>query len=267
MIRNPRETDAEMSNGNNENFEDTAGKNENAVVLILEDDVDLAEELEYSLKTSGFQAVACHTVRAFWAYVEHHEVDLLVVDLGLPDGYGVEVIREVRKRSNVPIIITSGRFEVEERVAGIEIGADDYLAKPYNSRELIAKLSRFLSRSQGAKYSRRVSRISGREVFRFNDYVLDVQSMSLTAPDGKDIGLTTLEFLLLKALVERPNIVLSRASLIECVHSSNWYGSDRKIDNLISRLRSKLAGHEGEFPVKAIRGIGYIFTADVKFEK
>ena len=245
---------------------DSFHTNEKAVVLILEDDVDLAEELEYSLKASGFEAVVANTVRAFWKHVEHHEVDLLVVDLSLPDGYGVDVIREIRTRSNVPIIITSGRFEVEERVAGIEIGADDYLSKPYNSRELIAKLSRFLSRSKGAKYSRRISRLTGRELFRFNDYVLDAQSMTLTAPGGEDIQLTTLEFLLLKALLERPNIVLTRASLVECIHSGNWYGSDRKIDNLISRIRSKMEGHAGVFPVKAIRGIGYIFTADVDFE-
>ena len=239
---------------------------EKPVVLILEDDIDLAEELQDALQRAGYETIVSSTIREFWRYVEHHEVDLLVVDLGLPDGYGVDVIREVRTRSNVPIIITSGRFEVEERVAGIEIGADDYLAKPYNSRELIAKLSRFLSRSRGAKYSRRISRLTGRETFRFSDYVLDVQSMTLTGPGGEDIQLTTLEFLLLKALVERPNIVLTRASLVDCIHSDSWHGSDRKIDNLISRIRSKLAGTTGGFPVKAIRGIGYIFTADVDFE-
>lgn len=255
-----------MRNNQPSPMEHISSPREKAVVLILEDDRDLAEELEFAIEAVGYATHICLTVRDFWNFVAHHEVDILVIDLTLPDGYGADVIREVRRNSEVPLIITSARQEVEERVAGIEIGADDYLGKPYNSREIIAKISRLLSRSRGAKYSRRVSRLAGREIYRFNDCVVEVQSMTLKAPDGQEIELTTLEFLLLKALVERPNLVLSRTSLVEFVHNENWHGSERKIDNLVSRLRAKMAPYSVVLPVKAIRGIGYMFTADVTTE-
>ncbi|MEP6388485.1 MAG: response regulator transcription factor [Halioglobus sp.] len=237
---------------------------EKQVVLILEDDKDLADEISFAVRQAGFEVAVCHSVKEFWQYVKHREVDLMIVDLGLPDGYGINVIREVRSNSDVPIIITSGSSAVEERVAGIEIGADDYLGKPYNSREIIAKISRFLSRSRGSQFSSRISRLAGRAAYIFADFVLDTQAMSLSSPSGEDISITTYEFLVLRSLVERPNTVLSRGSLVDFVYTDNTYGSERTIDNLISRIRAKLSAYTELNLVKTVRGVGYVFTADVE---
>ncbi|MEP4148057.1 MAG: response regulator transcription factor [Halioglobus sp.] len=237
---------------------------EKQVVLILEDDKDLADEISFAVRQAGFEVAVCHSVKMFWQYVAHREVDVMIVDLGLPDGYGINVIREVRSNSDVPIIITSGNSAVEERVAGIEIGADDYLAKPYNSREIIAKISRFLSRSRGSQFSSRISRLAGSAEYIFADFVLDTQAMSLSSPSGEDISITTYEFLVLRSLVERPNTVLSRGSLVDFVYTDNTYGSERTIDNLISRIRAKLSAHTELNLVKTVRGVGYVFTADVE---
>jgi len=240
---------------------------EKPAVLILEDDKDLAEEICSAVSDAGFDVATCHSIKNFWLYVRHHEVDILVVDLGLPDGHGLDVIREVRSKSDVPIIVTSGQSAVEERVAGIELGADDYLGKPYNSREVIAKLTRFLARSKGSKFSTRISRLASREAYLFNGFVLDAKAMSLTAPAGVEIPLTTYEFLVLRSLVENPNVVLSRASLVDFVYSDYSHGSERTVDNLISRLRAKLSEHSESTLVKTVRGIGYIFVSPVEVER
>ena len=235
-------------------------------VLILEDDKDLADEINFAVSNAGFEVAICHSIKSFWQYVSHREVDVMIVDLGLPDGYGLDVIREVRASSEVPIIITSGNSAVEERVAGIELGADDFLGKPYNSREIIAKITRLLSRSRGSQFSGRISRLAGSAEYLFSGFALDTQAMSLTSPTGKDIALTTYEFLVLRSLVERPNIVLSRASLVDFVYAENSYGSERTIDNLISRIRAKLSAYTDTNLVKTVRGVGYVFTGTVNLE-
>jgi len=233
---------------------------EKPAVLILEDDKDLADEINFAVSNAGFEVAICHSIKSFWQYVSHREVDVMIVDLGLPDGYGLDVIREVRASSEVPIIITSGNSAVEERVAGIELGADDFLGKPYNSREIIAKITRLLSRSRGSQFSGRISRLAGSAEYLFSGFALDTQAMSLTSPTGKDIALTTYEFLVLRSLVERPSIVLSR------VYAENSYGSERTIDNLISRIRAKLSAYTDTNLVKTVRGVGYVFTGTVNLE-
>ena len=243
-----------------------SGIERRASILLLEDEDSLADELGESLVFAGFDRHICQTVDAFWRHLGRHEVDLLIVDLGLPDGHGLDVIREIRKTSQVPILITSGRAEVEERVAGIEVGADDYVTKPYSSREIVAKISRLLSRSGGEQYSLRSRKHMSKVRYRFASLVVDTKVMTLATTDGQDIPLTTYEFLLMKALVESPNCVMTRAKLVDYIHDEGWHGSERTIDNLISRLRAKIKAASADFPVKAIRGIGYIFAADVIVE-
>jgi len=232
-------------------------------ILVLEDDRDLATELKEYLESSGFDTEICPTVKSFWRYVARHEIDLIVVDLRLPDGNGLEVIREVRSKSSVPMVITSGMHELEERVAGIEIGADDYLTKPYSSRELLAKIGRILSRTQGEKFSSRISRLNSAGVFEFEGFFLDAESMNLAAPDGTNIPLTPYEFLLLRTLVEKSGTVLTREVLVGVLHSTTWHGSDRTIDNLMSRIRARLSPYTEKAVIKTVRGVGYVFTSKV----
>ena len=232
------------------------------VVLILEDDVDLADELGYAIQRSGYDPVLCKDVASFWSHVARREVDIIIADIGLPDGYGVDVVREVRSQSDVPIISTSGHTDIEDRVAGIEVDADDYLAQPYNLREVTAKLSRLLTRTKGTKYSKKLGSLKGQDRLMFEGFELRLDSMALTSPEGEDIPLTTYEFLLLKTLAERPKSVLSRSSLIDLVHQESWFGSERTVDNLVSRIRTKLAKFSNASIIKTVRGMGYVFTAD-----
>ena len=236
---------------------------EKPVLVILEDDEELAEELVYAVEEAGYAATACYDIESFWKHVGPNPADILVIDLSLPDGSGVDVVREVRASSQVPIVITSGKAEVEDRIACIEAGADDYLVKPYNSREVIAKLARLLTRTRGTRYSRQIAQLAGQEVLEFDIFSLDTQSMALETLSGIEVPLTTFEFLTLKTLLNRPNTLLSRASIIDVLHSDRWVGSERTIDNLISRLRRKFADHSQTKLIKSVRGVGYILTADV----
>lgn len=231
-------------------------------VLILEDDEALAEELMEVLVDSGFSARCATTIEMFWKTVATYPVDLFVIDLTLPDGSGVDVVRKLRSESDVGIIITSGLTHETERVSGIEVGADEYLTKPYSARELVARARRLNSRTVGVQYSGRSSLVEKSASYLFGGYTLTSGSMSLTNYNGEDVPLTTLEYLLLEALVSKPKRVLTRELLMTLTHSENWQSSDRNIDNLISRLRKKILLENNALLIKTVRGIGYMYPGE-----
>ena len=232
-------------------------------VLIVEDDRPTGEELSEAFGQWGFEATHVLTVAEFWPALEEVRPQVAVVDLALPDGSGVDIIREVRANSDIGIIVVSGRSDEIERVACIELGADDYLVKPCSPRELVARIRQLIYRTGGVRYGERLSQASidtGR--LRFDDYIFDAKGMSLVDLEGREIALTTLEFAVLQALVTRPLQVLSREALLELVHASGWKGSARNIDNLVSRIRKKVVTKDGRSLVKTVRGAGYMFSAE-----
>ena len=231
-------------------------------VLILEDDQALAEELTETLIESGFKAHFVTTIDRFWRYLSTHETSLFVIDLNLPDGSGVDVVRRLRSESDVGIIITSGMTQEAERVAGIEVGADEYFTKPYSGRELVARARRLTTRTSGLQYSGRAILMEKSDCYIFEGYTLESGSMSLTNPSGDEVPLTTLEYLLLAALVSKPRRVLSREALMDLTHTANWHGSNRNIDNLISRLRKKIPLEGNALLIKTVRGIGYMYPSE-----
>ncbi len=234
-------------------------------VLIVEDDVFIGEELTEVFVQWGFEATAVLTVESFWAAIEDFQPQIIVVDLTLPDGSGADIIRDIRAKSDIGIIVISGRSDEIERVACIEMGADDYLVKPFSSREMVARIRQLMYRTGGIRYGEgNRDRALTADKLGFDGYIFDAQSMSLIDPSGEEVPLTTLEFAVLKTLVSHTRQVLSREFLLESVHSSDWVGSDRNIDNLVSRIRKKITGQDGRPIVRTVRGAGYMFAIDAQ---
>ena len=234
-------------------------------VLIVEDDEILGDELRDVFVQWGFVAITVASVNAFWEQVQEFKPQLIVVDLTLPDGSGVDIIRDVRSKSDIGIIVMSGRSDEIERVVCIETGADDYVVKPFSSREMVARIRQLMYRTRGVSYGD-VAPINDSETgrYKFNDYIFDTSAMALTAPSGDEVSLTTLEFSVLKTLVTHAREVLSRDFLLESVHAANWAGSDRNIDNLVSRIRKKITAPGSAPPVRTVRGVGYMFALEVE---
>ena len=222
------------------------------------------EEVNETLTDDGFLTLCAINIQAFENLTTSHVIDLFLIDLNLPDGNGFTLVREIRRESEVGIIIVSGKTSEIDRVVGLEMGADDYISKPFSPRELLARVQSVLRRTRGSTFPRTVID-SGDEIAEFLDFKLDLGSRHLLAKDGKGIELTTAEFDLLKTFVEAPNRVLSRDFLLNQLHGLDWFGYDRGVDGLVSRLRRKIKlPAETVSLIKTVRGVGYMFTASVK---
>lgn len=235
-------------------------------VLIVEDNTAIAHELVEAFATWGIEAEAVGTFAEYRAALARIEPQILIVDLTLPDGSGVDIIKQVRAESDIGIIVMSGNGDEIERVTCIEMGADEYLVKPCSSREMVARIRQLVYRTRGLRYGekRDAAETDSAERLSFGGYLLDLQAMMLVDPTGDEVSLTTLEFSLLKALVLNARQVMSREALLESVHSGEWAGSDRNIDNLISRIRKKVVAADGRPLVRTVRGAGYMFTLETK---
>lgn len=235
-------------------------------ILILEDDILAASELKECLTGEGLQPSVASSKKQFEKKVERHEYQLLIIDIGLPDGNGLDVIREVREQSSVGIIVISGHTEESDVVAAIELGADDYLKKPISINELRAKVRRMMIRTGGSGYSKSLSRPHKHEQKKFGEWHLDIDNHRLFYKNSKEVDLTTAEYKVLLALLENSDRILSRHSLLDHLHGfSNPY-DERTIDGLISRVRKKLAVPEGYKPIKTVRNVGYMFCEAVHTE-
>jgi DNA-binding response OmpR family regulator len=235
-------------------------------ILILEDDRDTLEEVEEALSNEGFITLSANNMQTLQSLNKQHVIDLFLIDINLPDGNGLALTREIRGESEVGIIIVSGKTSEIDRVVGLEMGADDYISKPFSSRELLARVHTVLRRTYGRTFPQPIID-NGGDIIEFLDWKLDLDSHHLIAKDGKGTELTTAEFDLLKTFVKSPNRVLSRDFLLNQLHGLDWAGYDRGVDGLISRLRKKLkdCSDTGTVPlIKTVYGAGYMLTASVK---
>jgi DNA-binding response OmpR family regulator len=238
--------------------------NTRPTVLILEDDRATLEEVEETLIDGGFDTLSAGNMQEFKDLGKQHIIDFFLIDLNLPDGNGLTLAKEIRTESDVGIIIVSGKSSEIDRVVGLEIGADDYITKPFSSRELLARVQSVLRRTHRSTWPK-TANDSEEGVAEFLDWTLDLGSRHLRLKDGTGIELTTAEYDLLKAFVESPNRVLSRDFLLDQLHGLDWAGYDRGIDGLVSRLRRKIQQPLQPEPlIKTVRGVGYMFTASVK---
>ena len=226
-----------------------AGRAADARVLIIDDDERLTTLLAEYLGGFGFAVRAAKHPEAGLRMLKLDPPDLLVLDVMLPDMDGLSVCRKIRETSRIPIIMLTARGDVTDRIVGLELGADDYLPKPFEPRELVARMQAVLRRGNPEEM----------EIIRSG--AVEVNFSTRTARlDGRELPLTAAEFELLGFLVRNPGRVLSRERIMEGTHGINWEAFDRSIDVLISRLRQKL-GDEARQPVfiRTVRGVGYSF--------
>jgi DNA-binding response OmpR family regulator len=230
-------------------------------VLVVDDDIEIGQMLSRYFTSQGLRVSLAENGNQLRAAMTTHAIDVVLLDLGLPGEDGLSLIRELRSHWHGPVIIISGRGESVERVVGLELGADDYVTKPFDLRELLARVRSVLRRSQKAPT---VS--AAPQGYEFEGFRLDIPSRRLmSADDAKEIPLTTGEFALLLAFVEHPHQVLTRDRLMNTVHGRDAGPFDRAIDVQIGRLRKKLEVDAADPKlIKSVRGLGYLFAPAVR---
>ena len=192
------------------------------------------------------------------------ELDLVTLDLTLGDENGLETARHIRSRSDVPIIMVTGKGDTIDRVIGLELGADDYIAKPFHPREVLARVRSVMRRTQSIG-EKAPAQQDAAEVYRFASWEVDFVRLELRSGEGDLCELTTGELRLLEVLVKHANRVLSRDQLMDLVRGVDWSPLDRSIDNQIARLRKKIEPDpENPQLIKTVRGVGYKFVAKVE---
>jgi DNA-binding response OmpR family regulator len=224
-------------------------------VVLVEDDERLAKLTARYLESHGVHVVVVADGREAVARVVQTRPDVVLLDLMLPNMSGLDVCRELRSRTDVPILMVTARGEEADRVVGLEGGADDYIPKPFSSRELLARIRAHARRARGAAGPVKKTMSLGR-------LAIDVEAMHASL-DGTALALTTYEFMLLRVLAERAGRVLSREQLVDLVRGSADEAFDRSVDVHISHLRAKL-GEDPRNPriIKTIRGVGYMLALD-----
>jgi len=233
-------------------------------VLVVDDDAEIRNLLREYLEKNGYRVTTVADGKGMWAALELGRADLVVLDLMLPGDDGLTLCRNLRARSAMPVIMLTARGEETDRIVGLEMGADDYLAKPFNPRELLARIKSVLRRSRTLPdnlQSETASRI------RFAGHVLDLASRNLVSPGGVVVALSGTEFRLLRIFLAHPNRVLNRDQLIDLMLSRDASPFDRSIDVQVSRLRHRL-GEDAKEPaiIKTVRSEGYVLSVPVEVE-
>jgi two-component system OmpR family response regulator len=233
-------------------------------ILIVDDDVSVREMLAEYLGTHGYEVAQADRGTAMREAVEKSLPDVVLLDVNLPGEDGLTLARFLRERFDVGIIMVTGASDVADRVAGLEVGADDYVTKPFELRELRARVKSVLRRMQArapARPAGEASNDKGSWRVRVGSCALDLTSHQLFAVDGNEIPLTGMEFDLLKAFVERPNQVLNRDQLLTLTRNREWEPFDRSIDIRIARVRRKVeADPDHPKAIRTVRGAGYMFV-------
>ena len=234
-------------------------------ILIVDDDQEIRRLLVDYLARNGLTAIPARDGREMWHALERHAIDLIVLDLMLPDTDGLTLCRDLRARTptaTIPVMMLTARGEDADRIVGIEMGADDYLVKPFNPRELLARIKSILRRTRALPPNLRPE---STRCLSFAGWCLDTATRVLTAPDGVVTPLSGGEFRLLRILLEHPNRVLNRDQLTEMIHGREADAYDRAIDVQISRLRQRLRDDSREPQlIKTVRGEGYVLAASVE---
>ena len=234
----------------------------NSHLLIVEDDEFVQQLLAAYLQNEGFKVSLAASGEEMLAILDTEPIHLVILDLGLPDEDGLALARQIRARSSLPIIVLTARKQRDDRITALELGADDYMTKPCDPRELALRARNLLSRAKAGTSPTEDWQTA--HTARFEDWVVNLTAHTLVAPDGRDVHLTRSEFNLLAALVKAPNRVLTRDHLLDAVSRHGDTPSDRMIDVLVSRLRRKIEGDpKNPKLIVTVVGFGYKFSARV----
>lgn len=233
-------------------------------ILIIDDDAALRETLHDFLEAEGYRPYQAANPSEARARMATDAPDLLLLDINMPGEDGLSFAAEIRARMTTPIIMLSGKGSMVDRVVGLEVGADDYLPKPFELRELLARVRAVLRRARPAAESQGAQN-GGRQA-RFDVFVLTPGRRDLSLVNGDHVELTGAEFNLIAALAEQPNRIMTRDAIAEATRKDDWEGFDRSIDTLVSRLRRKLGRHTANASlIQTVRGEGYVLACDVRW--
>jgi DNA-binding response OmpR family regulator len=217
---------------------------EKGSVVVVEDDANIADLVRLYLERDGFRVRTAATGAAAMAAIEEHRPRLVLLDVGLPDVDGLELCKQIRAGSSVPVIFLTARDSEVDRVVGLELGGDDYITKPFSPAELVARVKAVLRRADGSSVP---------EVTQVGRVAVDIGRREISV-DGAAVEFTTKEFDLLRYLAERPGLALSRQQILDGVWGYDWYGDPRTVDVHIAQVRKKLGD---AVSITTVRGVGY----------
>lgn len=230
-------------------------------ILVADDDPELRNVVEALLIDHGYRVSIAQNSAEARSFIDISDIDLILLDLKLPDESGLELTRYLREHYNVAIIILTGMGETIDRIVGLELGADDYVSKPFDLRELVARIRSVLRRTQTVPEQQQP------KIAYFTGWQLNFTTRQLTSPQGKDVLLTGAEFALLSTFVEHSNRPLSREQILRSAYHREAEPGERTIDVQVGHLRRKIEGNpkRPQF-IKTIHGTGYIFAASVEYD-
>ena len=233
-------------------------------ILIIDDDPEIRQLLRTCFEREGYSVLEAGDAASARAALAENDVSLVTLDLTLGADDGLSLAREIRASRDVPIVMVSGKGDAVDRIVGLELGADDYISKPFNLREVLARVRAVLRRRESNPAAAQVSHAK-HETFRFGEWTLDVTSRELKDASGTVRDLTTGEFNLLELFIKRPHRVLSRDEIMDLLKGHDYSPLDRSIDALVSRLRKKIDDDSSKPAlIKSVRGVGYMFASDVR---
>ncbi|TAU38409.1 response regulator (plasmid) [Rhizobium ruizarguesonis] len=226
-------------------------------ILVVDDEPHIRDVICFALERAGLAWLAVRNGTEAMTAFRRGSIDLIILDVGMPDMDGLDVCRQIRKTSGLPILFLSARDEEIDRVLGLEIGGDDYVTKPFSPRELIARVKAILKRSgNGAEPERRHATLVAGALS------LDRGARTVTFRDS-EIAMTALEFAILDALVSRPDMVFSREQLMEAAYGAGTYVADRTIDSHIRNIRAKFLAAGGQGVIATVHGIGFKLGSEI----
>ncbi len=232
-----------------------------ATILVCDDEPDVREMLQEYLSKRGFSIVAAGNSDELRAAIDLHEIDLILLDINMPGEDGLTTLRGLRSSNQVPVVMLTAAGEVIDKIVGLEMGADDYLAKPVDLRELEARIKAVLRRQSEPSPQTPAQDVPERAPF--GEFTLDLTGAKLRDADGQEVALTAMEFNLLALFARNRGRVLNRDQILEQAHDRSWDPFDRSIDIRISRLRRKIeANPQKPQIIKTVRGIGYIYDPE-----
>ena len=242
-------------------FEGRVSMSDQPRVLVVDDELDIVETVAEYLELHGMTVLRANSAAEARALLAEQSVDLVMLDITMPGEDGLSLSRHVRESYESGIIFLTASGEVVDRIVGLEMGADDYMAKPVDLREMLARVRAVLRRLRVERAERSDASEKAGTRARFGRHVLDLDSHKLTDEDGNDVPLTSMEFDLLKAFAEHPGRVLSRDQLLDMAHNRDWEPFDRSIDIRIARIRRKIEPDPSKPQViKTVRGAGYLYA-------
>ena len=236
-------------------------------ILIVDDDSEIRDLLAEYLAKYQFRVSTAKNGDEMKKVLAQGQIDLILLDVMLPGTSGINLCKEVRRESDIPIIMLTANDDETDRIVGLEVGADDYQTKPYNPRELLARINAVLRRYHKSIVTR-TDKGEKILIYNFGGWKLDTATRQVTSPDNEQVNLSSGEYDLLLIFLERPQRVLSRNQLLNLTHNRDAEPFDRSIDVQISRLRQKLEeDHKNPTMIKTIRGGGYMLSLPVKREE